>query len=448
MWRPAPLAHLADVLRVHEYEYVRKLEVLCTSLARQLDSSPHQPAIGQVDCDTEVSPHSFAAAMRGAGSVVEAVRSVCATPREARNCFCAVRPPGHHAGPRGAVGGQSAGFCLLSNATIGAAFALSTQRTLVQRVALIDFDVHHGNGSEACFKNLRPTEHKEVFQTSLGSLSLSRVDYKPWLASDDHQRVFFGSIHGFGVETPFADGGDDATDGDANGHFYPGSGGPGTDVDAPRIQNSPMQLRADSTRWRRAMMSKLLVPLSQFRPDLIIVSAGFDAHAHDPLEAGGLHEVDFEWMSRELLCIAETCCDGRLVSVLEGGYRINGGPLASLGRAVAAHVGVLSQPYLAKVRWDPTEAALRLEQTVEAESRWSEQRAQALEAANAAAVQPDGAPARRTKRRRAQVDYEELQAQIEAEEQAASEEQAVSEEQAASPSSAEVKPETTQGACT
>ena len=130
-WCAAPEAALSDVLRVHEWEYVRSVSTMCAELAAQEAEGGHgaPPAIGKVDADTEVTQHSYRAALRAAGAAVEAVRSVCLG--RTRNAFCAVRPPGHHAGPRGAVGGQSAGFCLLSTAAIGAAHALHAMRDTV-----------------------------------------------------------------------------------------------------------------------------------------------------------------------------------------------------------------------------------------------------------------------------------------------------------------------------
>ena len=150
-------------------------------------------------------------------------------------------------------------------------------------MAIVDFDVHHGNGTEACVRNVRPTEVREEWPCGAGMISLRSTSFKPWLTEDDSDKVFFASIHGFGAEVN--------EDGEAEGCFYPGSGSLTTDSDAkafPAVRNSPMPLRTPSERWRRAMLERLLVPLSAFAPDLLIISAGFDAHAHDPLEAGAL----------------------------------------------------------------------------------------------------------------------------------------------------------------
>ena len=184
-WRPAPLARITDVMRCHSYTYLERVRGLCEGLAlRPPPGAPSAPRKASVDCDTEVTEHSWAAAMRGAGAVVEAVRAVCATPREARSAFCAVRPPGHHAGPHGAVGGQSSGFCLLANAAIGAAYGCAVHRDVVRRVAIVDFDVHHGNGTEACVRAVVPTPWTEEHDTPAGRVSASGVTYFPWLGAE------------------------------------------------------------------------------------------------------------------------------------------------------------------------------------------------------------------------------------------------------------------------
>ena len=179
---------MGDVLRCHEFAYLQRARSLCEGLegeAKAAEAAAEAAAVGappaeaallqpplkaSLDCDTELTAHSFSAAMRGAGAVVEAVRAVCATRREARTAFCAVRPPGHHAGPHGAVGGQSAGFCVLSNAAIGAAYALAVHRDVVQRVAIVDFDIHHGNGTEACVQAVRPTPWSVTHETPTGQV--------------------------------------------------------------------------------------------------------------------------------------------------------------------------------------------------------------------------------------------------------------------------------------
>ena len=142
-------------------------------------------------------------------------------------------------------------------------------------------------------------------------VSASGVTYKPWLGETDAERVFFASIHGYGADSASADE-DDAQA--AVGAFYPGSGGPdSTSVQGPVVRNVPVRLRTRSAGWRREMLGSILAPLRAFAPDLVVISAGFDAHAHDALEAGGLHDRDYEWMTGELVRIAEASGAGRIV---------------------------------------------------------------------------------------------------------------------------------------
>lgn len=423
-WREAPKAAMVDVLRVHEYDYVRQLGQKCDELGALSAMNPNQPAIGGLDPDTEMNQFSREAAFRGAGAATAAVDAVCkrGDSRTARNAFCAIRPPGHHAGPRGAVGGQSAGFCFLSNAAIGAAYALSCHRDIVKRVAVIDFDVHHGNGTEACVRNVLPSRATENVPTAAGvSLTIERSEYKPWLHDDDGDNIFFASIHGFGRDPPAPSYYDDEFESAAGGAFYPGSGGPGTEQARPAVLNSPMPLRTPSASWRAKMLAHVLEPLDGFEPDLIVISAGFDAHVDDPIEAGSLRDVDFAWMTSELVVMAEQHCDGRLVSLLEGGYRITGRCVASLGRAAAEHVAELMRPSLVGAPWDAHAARARLQRTIDGEAEWRAQRnaaaAPALAAgAAAAAVQPSEGSGRRSKRSRSEVDYTALEAQLAKEE--------------------------------
>jgi acetoin utilization deacetylase AcuC-like enzyme/ankyrin repeat protein len=456
-WRPAPLAHITDVLRCHEYTYLERVRTLCDGLAAAAAAEvaaatkaaatrvsatrgsatdetddpfappPSRPLKASLDCDTEVTQHTFSAAMRGAGAVVEAVRAVCATPREARNAFCAVRPPGHHAGPSGAVGGQSAGFCVLANAAIGAAYGMAVHRNAIHKVAIVDFDVHHGNGTEACVQAVVPQPWTESVETPTGTVSASGVTYKPWLGPLDKERIFFASIHGYGADAPP---GEAAEHEGPMGAFYPGSGGPNsssTDVGVgPIVRNVPVRLRTRSAAWRREMLTQMLIPLRSFEPDLILVSAGFDAHAHDALEAGGLHDRDYVWMTSELVRIAEACAQGRLVSVLEGGYQVAGGFVSSLARAVGSHVSALTQPSLLGATWMADEAAERLESALKFEDAWQTNRLAMMDAkakgsaggsaAPAAPEQDNGAPARRSKRPRGSVDYGALEVKLQEEE--------------------------------
>ncbi|MFI4934937.1 MAG: histone deacetylase family protein [Caulobacterales bacterium] len=257
----APLVEPAELVRVHSRRYVDALETL----------APRE-GVRKLDEDTYLSPGSLRAARRAAGAVVEAVRAVAAG--ETERAFCAVRPPGHHAGPETAMG-----FCLYSNIAIGARVA---QGLGLRRVAVVDFDVHHGNGTQAV------------------------VETDP--------NLFFASVH----QAP----------------GWPGTGDP-ADRGLGNIANATVAPYAAREAWRKAFAG-LMDKVDAFEPDLILVSAGFDAHARDPLAEQQLEAEDYAWATRAIVEAANSRARGRVVSSLEGGY-----DLAALGQSALAHVRAL-----------------------------------------------------------------------------------------------------------
>ena len=231
--------------------------------------------------DTPVSDMSYEIALLGIGAVLRACDAVMNG--EVRRAFCAVRPPGHHAEPNRAMG-----FCLFSNIAIGARYL--QQRHGVGKVAIVDFDVHHGNGTQACFEK-DPT-------------------------------IYFVSLH----QHP-------AT-------CYPGTGfewetgtGPGRGF----TLNIPFDPGAGDLEYVEAMSSRVVPAVERFGPDVLMVSAGFDAHQADPLASISLSEEGFEMLTRSLVGVADRCCGGRMISVLEGGYS-----LRALGRSVVRHVAAMA----------------------------------------------------------------------------------------------------------
>ncbi|MDH3597555.1 MAG: histone deacetylase family protein [Rhodospirillales bacterium] len=262
--REAPRAERAQIARVHDEAYV-------DGALAAVPETGHQ----SLDPDTIVSPGSGEAALRAAGALCAAVDAVMAG--EAANAFCAVRPPGHHAEPARAMG-----FCLFNNIAVGAAQAREVHG--LHRIAAVDFDVHHGNGTQAMF----------------------------WNDPD----LFFGSTH----QMP----------------LYPGTGSTQERGVANNIVNAPLPPMAGSAEFRAAMRDRILPALTKFGPDFVLVSAGFDAHEDDPLAGLRFHEDDFAWATTEVLHIAQHSCAGRLVSTLEGGYN-----LQALARSSAAHVRAL-----------------------------------------------------------------------------------------------------------
>jgi acetoin utilization deacetylase AcuC-like enzyme len=262
----APLVSDEALLRVHPPAH----------LARIAEALPEQ-GYAALDGDTFMSPGSLAAARRAAGAVVTAVDMVMRG--EVQNAFCAVRPPGHHAETATPMG-----FCLFGNVAVGAMHALEAHG--LSRVAVVDFDVHHGNGSQ----DLLWREPRALF------VSTHQMPLYPGTGAADER-----GAHGQILNVPLA----------------PGAGGP---------------------EFRAAMRDRVLPAIDSHRPELILVSAGFDAHARDPLANLDLVEADFAWATRELAERAARHARGRLVSTLEGGY-----DLRALAASVAAHVRVLME---------------------------------------------------------------------------------------------------------
>jgi acetoin utilization deacetylase AcuC-like enzyme len=235
------------------------------------------PAEGhaRVDADTVMSPGSLEAALRATGAACAATDAVLAG--ETRHAFCAVRPPGHHATPDGAMG-----FCLFNSVAVAAAHALAIHD--IKRAAIVDFDVHHGNGTQDIFRH--------------------------------DVRVMYASSH----QMP----------------LYPGTGAANEHGDG-NIVNAPLAPGAGSIEFRAAWEKRLLPKLDLFRPQLLLISAGFDAHARDPLAELQLVADDYTWITQRLCELADRHADGRIVSALEGGY-----DLAALRECTAAHVAALA----------------------------------------------------------------------------------------------------------
>ncbi|CAG0930649.1 MAG: Histone deacetylase-like amidohydrolase [Rhodocyclaceae bacterium] len=261
-FRDAPLATLEQIARVHPAEYVRHVR----------ENAP-QSGIVHLDPDTAMSAGTWQAALRSAGAGILATDLVIGG--EAENAFCSVRPPGHHAERSKAMG-----FCFFNNIAIAATHALVEYG--LERVAVIDFDVHHGNGTEDIFAN--------------------------------DPRVLMVSI----FQHP----------------FYPYSG---TESPAPNMVNVPIPAGTRSDGFREAVAEVWLPALRSFAPEALFISAGFDAHYEDDMASLGLVESDYAWVTQQLKAVAAESAQGRIVSMLEGGYA-----LSALARSVTTHIKVLA----------------------------------------------------------------------------------------------------------
>ena len=266
--RDAPLAAIDDIRRVHSEAMVERIRSHLPAL--------DDPGYFALDADTLINAHSWQAALRAAGAAVAATDAVIAG--EFSTAFCAVRPPGHHAAPHGSMG-----FCLFNNVAIAIRHALAVHN--LSRVAVVDFDVHHGNGTEAAFINDPRVLMVSFFQSPL----------------------------------------------------YPYSGEYSEGERPSHLVNIPVPAYTRGDRVRELIQRDWLPAMHAHRPEMIFISAGFDAHREDELASMGLIESDYAWITRQLVAVAAQYSQGRIVSCLEGGYH-----LSALGRSVIAHLKALA----------------------------------------------------------------------------------------------------------
>ena len=283
----ARLTHIQQALNTERFEKLVRITAPLRSDVQELVKLVHKPELiakvlqpvekelqVYLDGDTILSSGSAHAALLAVSANCDAVDKVCK--QQANNAFCAVRPPGHHAAPD-----QAMGFCLFNNIAIAAEYA--RQAYQIDKVAIVDFDVHHGNGTQAAF------EH--------------------------NPNVFYASSH----QMP----------------LYPGTGNP-QDKGVDNILNIPLHAGETGEAVRRKYQKFIFPVLNAFKPDLLLISAGFDVHKDDPLGSVQLIEDDYQWLTENLLTIAKQHCAGRVISSLEGGYH-----LTALANSVAVHIAAL-----------------------------------------------------------------------------------------------------------
>ncbi len=260
----APRAPFEIIALCHPMDYITQIR----------DATPTEGMV-RLDADTSMSPGSFEAALRAVGGAIHAVDEVVT--KKAANAFVATRPPGHHAETA-----RPMGFCIFDNAAIAARYA--QHRHGIARAAIVDFDVHHGNGSQ------------EIFWAD--------------------KTVMYCSTH----QMP----------------LFPGTGAVGESGEYNTVVNAPLRPGDGGEAFHDAFASRILPRLREFKPELIVISAGFDAHMRDPLANLNLVEADFVWATQKIMDVADQCADGRIVSLLEGGY-----DLEALASSAAAHVTTL-----------------------------------------------------------------------------------------------------------
>lgn len=269
--REAPEAPMAELELAHDRMLMASIRGLSARVADELLAGG--PGHLQLDPDTAVNRHTWSAALRAAGATLAATDAVLAG--EVENAFCAVRPPGHHA-----CRSQAMGFCFFNNVAVAAKYAV--ERHGLQRVAIVDFDVHHGNGTED-------------------------------IVAGDERIVMVGFF-----QHP----------------LYPNSG---TDSPAANVLNVPVPAYTRGMAVRELVETHWLPRLEAFKPEMIFISAGFDAHRDDELGQLGLVEADYAWITSRIKAVAQRHAQGRIVSALEGGYHLD-----ALARSVEAHIRVLA----------------------------------------------------------------------------------------------------------
>ena len=370
---------LNDILKCHDICYIEKLKNLCEQIKNESSSShnknkndnnknnhnkienninynlncintnplykesiedkSHYFKYQKLDIDTYLNEYSYENIYNTTGCVFDAIDLVMEG--GFKNAFALVRPPGHHSGYFGPVEnplGTSGGFCIVNNIAIGAAYAKFRYRNEIKKIAIIDFDVHHGNGTEEIVQMLKGKPFKHTIQTeNMGTFINKQNKRLNWLDFDDAKNVLFVSTHLYFEDNPKL--------------FYPYTGG--LDNNTPKedeiypggILNIPFGPKNNSPMdYRNIFKTKLIPRLHKFKPDLIMISAGFDGHENEYINKGKmkLNEFDFAFITQQIQFIANKYCNGRVVSVLEGGYNVSSGLVSSFAQSAFFHARFLN----------------------------------------------------------------------------------------------------------
>ena len=360
---------LNDILKCHDFKYIQRIKEICKNMhlkngnsnAKKREYSPYKDKgtkynltniditnplyknlslnFKKFDSDTYINEYSFDNIFNTTGCVLDAIDLVMSD--IVKNALVLIRPPGHHAGFSGQVENNeiaSTGFCLVNNVAVGAAYAKNKYRNEIKKIAIFDFDIHHGNGTEEIIQMLNYKTFKKSFiYNEICSFSIEHTQQINWLDYDDAKNILFISTHIYDEDNPNS--------------FYPFSGGIETntnkndDLYPGGIYNIPFKLKRNLPyEYRNILRTKIIPRLYKFKPDIIFLSAGFDGHENEIINEHNmfLNEFDYGFITQQIQFVANKFCNGKLISVLEGGYNISTGIISSFAQSVFTHTKFLN----------------------------------------------------------------------------------------------------------
>ena len=365
---------LNDILKCHDFRYIKKLKELCSiknnnpnNYNKRKEYSPQKEkgiknnlnnnidysnplyknilnnsiAINyrKLDTDTYINEYSYENIYYTTGCIFDAIDLVMNG--TVKNAFVLIRPPGHHAGYSGKVESNeltSSGFCIVNNVSIGAAYTKNKYSNEIKKIAIFDFDVHHGNGTEEIIQMLSGKDFYKSFNyDKICSFSTNYTQQINWHSFDDAKNILFISTHIYDENNPNS--------------FYPYSGGVENNTSKESniypggIYNIPLEPKKTlSYEYKNILRTKIIPRLYKFQPDIIFLSSGFDGHENETINQNNmfLNEFDYAFLTQQIQFVANKFCKGRLISVLEGGYNINTGIISSFSQSVFTHARSLN----------------------------------------------------------------------------------------------------------